>query len=92
MCDPVDGTTNFVHSFPFVCVCIGLAIDKEVWEIPWTDTDAIFCCFWGASLPVWLSVGSVGVTGSRIRYEGLSEVPWSALHCHQWTETRCWLS
>ena len=30
MCDPVDGTTNFVHSFPFVCVCIGLAVEKQV--------------------------------------------------------------
>ncbi|EIE24111.1 myo-inositol monophosphatase 2 [Coccomyxa subellipsoidea C-169] len=30
MVDPVDGTTNFVHRFPFVCVCIGLAIDKKV--------------------------------------------------------------
>lgn len=30
MVDPVDGTTNFVHRFPFVCVCIGLAIKKEV--------------------------------------------------------------
>lgn len=28
--DPLDGTTNFVHKFPFVCVCIGLAIDKKV--------------------------------------------------------------
>ncbi|WOK99700.1 inositol monophosphatase 3 [Canna indica] len=26
--DPVDGTTNFVHGFPFVCVSIGLAIGK----------------------------------------------------------------
>lgn len=30
MVDPVDGTTNFVHRFPFVCVCIGLAINKKV--------------------------------------------------------------
>lgn len=30
MIDPLDGTTNFVHGFPFVCVSIGLAIDKEV--------------------------------------------------------------
>lgn len=29
-CDPLDGTTNFVHSFPFVCVCIGLVIKKRV--------------------------------------------------------------
>ncbi|XP_038710625.1 inositol monophosphatase 3-like [Tripterygium wilfordii] len=26
--DPVDGTTNFVHGFPFVCVSIGLTIKK----------------------------------------------------------------
>lgn len=30
MCDPLDGTTNFVHSFPFVCVSLGLVIKKEV--------------------------------------------------------------
>jgi myo-inositol-1(or 4)-monophosphatase len=23
-CDPIDGTTNFVHGHPFFCVCIGL--------------------------------------------------------------------
>ncbi len=28
--DPLDGTTNFVHAFPFVCVSIGLAINKQV--------------------------------------------------------------
>lgn len=27
--DPVDGTTNFVHSFPFYCISIGLAVDKK---------------------------------------------------------------
>lgn len=26
--DPLDGTTNFVHRFPFVCVSIGLTIAK----------------------------------------------------------------
>ena len=25
--DPIDGTTNFVHGFPFFCVSIGLAIE-----------------------------------------------------------------
>ena len=28
--DPLDGTTNFVHRYPFVCTCIGLAINKKV--------------------------------------------------------------
>uniref|UniRef100_A0A1D1YU13 Inositol-1-monophosphatase n=1 Tax=Anthurium amnicola TaxID=1678845 RepID=A0A1D1YU13_9ARAE len=27
--DPIDGTTNFVHGFPYVAVCIGLTINKE---------------------------------------------------------------
>lgn len=30
MVDPLDGTTNFVHMFPFVCVSIGLVIRKQV--------------------------------------------------------------
>jgi fructose-1,6-bisphosphatase/inositol monophosphatase family enzyme len=27
--DPVDGTTNFIHSFPFFCISIGLLVNKE---------------------------------------------------------------
>ena len=27
--DPIDGTTNFVHTFPFSCVSIGLTVNKE---------------------------------------------------------------
>ncbi|CCD24483.1 inositol monophosphate 1-phosphatase INM1 NDAI_0D01690 [Naumovozyma dairenensis CBS 421] len=27
--DPIDGTTNFVHDFPFSCTSIGLTINKE---------------------------------------------------------------
>jgi fructose-1,6-bisphosphatase/inositol monophosphatase family enzyme len=32
--DPVDGTTNFVHGFPFVCVCIGVTLRKQVGGVP----------------------------------------------------------
>lgn len=28
--DPIDGTTNFVHRFPFVAVSIGFTVNKEV--------------------------------------------------------------
>ncbi|XP_054723374.1 inositol monophosphatase 1-like [Uloborus diversus] len=28
--DPVDGTMNFVHSFPYTAISIGLTVDKEV--------------------------------------------------------------
>ncbi len=28
--DPLDGTTNFVHSFPFACVSIGLEYKNEI--------------------------------------------------------------
>ncbi|RWS31655.1 inositol monophosphatase 1-like protein [Leptotrombidium deliense] len=27
--DPIDGTTNFVHRFPFVCISIGFVVNKE---------------------------------------------------------------
>ena len=27
--DPVDGTTNFVHGYPFVCICVGLLVKKD---------------------------------------------------------------
>jgi len=26
--DPIDGTTNFVHTFPSVCISLGLSVDK----------------------------------------------------------------
>jgi len=28
ICDPVDGTTNFVHGFPSVCISIGWVVNK----------------------------------------------------------------
>lgn len=30
MVDPLDGTTNFVHRYPFVCTSIALVIRKEI--------------------------------------------------------------
>eukprot|EP00271_Cylindrocystis_brebissonii_P008549 TRINITY_DN2292_c0_g1_i1.p1 TRINITY_DN2292_c0_g1~~TRINITY_DN2292_c0_g1_i1.p1 ORF type:complete len:271 (+),score=54.54 TRINITY_DN2292_c0_g1_i1:261-1073(+) len=30
MVDPLDGTTNFVHMFPFVCVSIGLVVERQM--------------------------------------------------------------
>lgn len=28
--DPIDGTTNFVHSFPLTCISIALSVNKEL--------------------------------------------------------------
>lgn len=28
--DPIDGTTNFVHSFPHACISIALAVNREL--------------------------------------------------------------
>ena len=30
MIDPLDGTTNYIHQFPFFCISIGLEIDGEL--------------------------------------------------------------
>ncbi|KAK7408166.1 hypothetical protein QQX98_009695 [Neonectria punicea] len=39
--DPIDGTTNFVHSFPSACISLGLAVDRRpavgVIYNPWQD-------------------------------------------------------
>lgn len=41
VCDPIDGTTNFVHSFPSACISLGLAVDRHpaigVIYNPWQD-------------------------------------------------------
>ena len=29
VCDPVDGTANFLHGIEFTCVCIGLVVNKK---------------------------------------------------------------
>ncbi|CAN9079224.1 unnamed protein product [Alternaria alternata] len=29
ICDPIDGTTNFVHRYPYVSISLGLAIERE---------------------------------------------------------------
>jgi myo-inositol-1(or 4)-monophosphatase len=29
ICDPVDGTTNLVHTYPYVSISLGLAIDRK---------------------------------------------------------------
>lgn len=28
ICDPIDGTTNFVHNFPAFCISLGFVVDK----------------------------------------------------------------
>ncbi|XP_066585027.1 inositol monophosphatase 1-like [Prorops nasuta] len=28
--DPIDGTTNFIHSFPFTCISIALSVNKKL--------------------------------------------------------------
>jgi myo-inositol-1(or 4)-monophosphatase len=41
ICDPIDGTTNFVHGYPYVCISLGLSINKipvvGVVFNPWTS-------------------------------------------------------
>ncbi|KEQ96597.1 hypothetical protein AUEXF2481DRAFT_38865 [Aureobasidium subglaciale EXF-2481] len=29
ICDPVDGTTNFIHGYPYISISLGLAIDRK---------------------------------------------------------------
>lgn len=38
--DPIDGTTNFVHGYPFVGVCIGFAVNRQVeWGVVYSAVE-----------------------------------------------------
>ncbi|RRT69877.1 hypothetical protein B296_00028229 [Ensete ventricosum] len=57
--DPLDGTTNFVHGFPFVCVSIGLAIGKVptvgVVYNPIVGEVSVYWSSWTRCFPQWES-------------------------------------
>ena len=42
--DPLDGTTNFAHSFPVFCVSMGLE-HKGRWSLAWFTTRRVTKCF-----------------------------------------------
>ena len=43
--DPIDGTTNFIHDYPFYCVSIGLLLDGRIHQAVVYDPhrDELFC-------------------------------------------------
>ena len=56
--DPIDGTSNFVHSIPQTCVCIGLSVQKQVryaqdrWNVSAADLEGGGS--WVRTLPPWI--------------------------------------
>jgi len=52
--DPIDGTTNFVHGHPMVCISVGLIIKKVPWvgivSVPMTNSTYHAVRFQGAYL------------------------------------------
>lgn len=70
----LDGTTNFVHSFPFVCVSIGLVIKKQVVvgvvhnpilneTFSGEEEEELFFCFMAESGPVCVRKGGKEAKG-----------------------------
>ena len=54
ICDPIDGTTNFVHGYPYVSISLGFAVRREpvvgvIYKpfhegaIPWYQGQGFFC-------------------------------------------------
>jgi len=52
--DPIDGTTNFVHGHPMVCISVGLVIKRVPWigivNVPMTNSTYYATRFKGAFL------------------------------------------
>ncbi len=69
--DPLDGTTNFAHGFPFFAVSIAL-VDKGVPQagvVYCPMQDELFCACRGKG--AWLNTDRISVTGTRFPVEAL---------------------
>jgi len=63
--DPVDGTTNFVHGYPFTCVCVGLAVGRQmqVGVVTCPPLGEVFCAVRGGG--AWLNGKKIRVSQCR---------------------------
>ncbi len=69
--DPLDGTTNFAHGFPFFAVSIALVEDSvpRVGVVYCPMQDELFCACRGKG--AWLNNDRISVTGTRFPVEAL---------------------
>ena len=69
--DPLDGTTNFAHGFPYFCVSIAYSVDKvsQVGVIYCPILDELFCAWQGGG--AWLNGRRINVSGRDSLIESL---------------------
>ena len=68
--DPVDGTTNFVHTFPFCAISIALYVNKQVRDLVfWNPVDTLF-----KISSIWIHQAQIGVVYNPIRDECFSAI------------------
>lgn len=65
--DPVDGTTNYAHGFPYYCVSIGLSIDGEV------VAGAVYHPIWDELYSAAKGLGAT-LNGNPIRVSSVDEL------------------
>lgn len=65
--DPVDGTTNYAHGFPYYCVSIGLSIDGQV------VAGAVYQPIWDEMYSAARGEGAT-LNGNPIRVSGVEEL------------------
>ena len=69
--DPLDGTTNFAHGFPYFCVSIAYSVDKvsQVGVIYCPILDELFCAWQGGG--AWLNGRRINVSARDSLVESL---------------------
>jgi myo-inositol-1(or 4)-monophosphatase len=69
--DPLDGTTNFAHGFPYFCVSIAFSVDtvSQVGVIYCPVQDELFCAWLGGG--AWLNGCRVNVSRREVLIESL---------------------
>lgn len=69
--DPLDGTTNFAHGFPYFCVSIAYSVDKvsQVGVVYCPILDELFCARLGGG--AWLNGHRIHVSARKTLLESL---------------------
>ncbi|NXD67482.1 IMPA1 monophosphatase, partial [Eolophus roseicapillus] len=70
--DPIDGTTNFVHRFPFVAVSIGFVVNKKI------EFGIVYSCVEGKMYTARKGKGAF-CNGQKLQVSGQKDITKSLL-------------
>lgn len=86
--DPLDGTTNYIHQFPFFCISIGLEVNREI-VLGLVDAPMLNMRFWATKGGgAFMNGKQIQVSSRKLLKESLFATGFSShdSHLHQQLE------